>query len=219
MMLSFRSVLSVRSSDVIFLASPFTFDPSIIEMFLALSAGALLLIVTSAVKSSPRLLLKVLFSEVEHRVTVLEATPSFIMRWSLEEMQSTLLCEKSSLRVLVLGGEPCPSVQVLERWKSKQNKTEIFNVYGITEVSCWATVHKVVIPDVAQSFDHNDCGTHAPSQQDPVPLGNALSQTLLAVKDESGVEVFTGEGELYVGEYMFVCLFSYLTVLCQLLRS
>jgi hypothetical protein len=79
-----------------------------------------------------------------------------------------------------------------------------------------------VISDVPQSFDHNDCGTHAPSQQDPVPLGNALSQTLLAVRDESGEELFTGEGELYVGEYMFVlfvCLFNYLTVLCQLLRS
>ncbi|XP_033611608.1 beta-alanine-activating enzyme isoform X4 [Cryptotermes secundus] len=209
---SLQSVLSVRSSDVIFLASPFTFDPSIIEMFLALSAGALLLIVTNAVKSSPCLLLKVLFSEVEHRVTVLEATPSFVMRWSLEEMQSTLLCERSSLRVLVLGGEPCPSVQVLEQWKSKQNKTEIFNVYGITEVSCWATVHKVVIPDVAKSFDHNDCGTHAPSQQDPVPLGNALSQTLLAVKDESGEEVFTGEGELYIGSMDRVCLVDSETV-------
>jgi acyl-CoA synthetase len=149
-------------------------------------------------------------------VTVLEATPSFVMRWSLEEIQSTLLCEESSLRVLVLGGEPCPPVQVLGQWKMKQNKTEIFNVYGITEVSCWATVHKVVVPDVAQSFAHNDCDTRAPSQQDPVPLGNALSQTLLAVRDASGEEIFTGEGELYIGEYVFV----YLTmVLCQLLKS
>jgi acyl-CoA synthetase len=137
-------------------------------------------------------------------VTVLEATPSFVMRWSLEEIQSTLLCEESSLRVLVLGGEPCPPVQVLGQWKLKENKTEIFNVYGITEVSCWATVHKVLIPDVAQSFAHNDYDTHAPSLQDPVPLGNALSQTLLAVRDALGEEIFTGEGELYIGEYVFV---------------
>jgi acyl-CoA synthetase len=126
------------------------------------------------------------------------------MRWSLEEIQSTLLGEKSSLRVLVLGGEPCPSAQVLGHWKLKQNKTEIFNVYGITEVSCWATVHKVVIPDLEQSFDLNDYDTHVPSQQYPVPLGNALSQTLLSVKNDSGEELVTGEGELYIGEYMFV---------------
>jgi acyl-CoA synthetase len=212
-----RSILSVQPSDVIFLASPFTFDPSVVELFLALSSGALLLLVTRAVKLSPHLLLKVLFSETEHRVTVLEATPSFVMRWSVEEIQSTVLCEKSLLRVLVLGGEQCPSVQVLRQWKSKENNTEIFSVYGITEVSCWATVHKVVIQNVAQSFDCNACETQVPSQQDAIPLGNALSETLLSVKNDSGEEVFTGEGELYIGEC--VCLYIYFTVLSQLLSS
>lgn len=77
--LFFRSILSVQSSDVVFLASPFTFDPSIVELFLALSSGAVLLLVTHAVKLSPHLLLKVLFTETEHPVTLLEATPSVIM--------------------------------------------------------------------------------------------------------------------------------------------
>lgn len=190
----------MKPSDVIFLASPFTFDPSIVELFLALSAGALLLIVTVSVKSSPCILLKVLFSDTEKGVTILEATPSFVMRWSVEEIRSTLLCEKSSLRVLVLGGEPCPSVQVLRQWKSEGNNTEIFNVYGITEVSCWATVHKVAIQDEAQSFDHDVCEMQVPSQHDPMPLGNVLSETLLAVKDHLGEEIFTGEGELHIGE-------------------
>jgi acyl-CoA synthetase len=154
------------------------------------------------VKVSPCLLLKVLFSETEYRVTVLEATPSFVMRWSVEEIQSTVLCEKSSLRVLVLGGEPCPSVQVLRQWKSKENNTEIFSVYGITEVSCWATVHEVMIQSVAQLSDCNACEMQVTSQQDAVPLGKALSETLLAVKNELGEDVFTGEGELYIGECM-----------------
>jgi acyl-CoA synthetase len=202
----FRSVLSVKSSDVIFLASPFTFDPSIVELFLALSTGALLLIVARTLKSSPQLLLKALFSDIRHGVTVLEATPSFVMRWSMEEIQHTLLCENSSLRVLVLGGEPCPSLQVLRQWKSRENKTEIFNAYGITEVSCWATFHKIVFQDEAQSFVHNACRTQDPNQQDPVPLGNALSNTLLSVKDNLDEEIFSGEGELYVGECI-LCLF------------
>jgi Non-ribosomal peptide synthetase modules and related proteins len=167
--------------------------------------------VTRTVKLSPSLLLKVLFTETEHRVTVLEATPSFIMRWSLEEIQSMVLCEKSSLRVLVLGGEPCPSVQVLRQWKSKENITDIFSLYGITEVSCWATFQKVVIQNIAQSFDCDACETQGPSQQDAVPLGNVLSQTLLSVKNDSGEEVFTGEGELYIGEC--VCVYIYITVL------
>jgi acyl-CoA synthetase len=98
-------------------------------------------------------------------------------------------------------------VQVLTQWKSKKNSTDIFNLYGITEVSCWATVHKVVTQNVAQSFDCDACETEVPSQQDAVPLGSALSQTLLSVKNDSGEEVFTGEGELYIGEYVFVYTF------------
>jgi hypothetical protein len=58
-----------------------------------------------------------------------------------------------------------------------------------------------VIQDEAQSFDRNICETQDPSQQDPVPLGNALSHTLLTVKDNLGEEIFNGEGELYIGEY------------------
>jgi len=34
-----------------------------------------------------------------------------------------------------------------------------------------------------------------------------LSQTLLSVKNDSGEEIFTGEGELYIGECVFVCTF------------
>jgi acyl-CoA synthetase len=106
---------------------------------------------------------------------------------------------------------------VLRQWKSKENSTDIFNLYGITEVSCWATIHKVVIQNVAQSFDCDACETEVPSQQDSVPLGNALSQTLLSVKNDSGEEVNTGEGELYIGECVFV-LCIYITVLFQLLK-
>lgn len=47
--------------DVVFLASPLTFDPSVVEMFLALSSGACLLMVPSAVKRMPSRLANVLF--------------------------------------------------------------------------------------------------------------------------------------------------------------
>jgi acyl-CoA synthetase len=90
-------------------------------------------------------------------------------------------------------------VQLLRQWKSKENSTDIFSLYGITEVSCCTTVHKVEIQNEAQSFDCDACETQVPSQQGAVPLGNALSQTLLSVKNDSGVEIFTGEGELYIG--------------------
>ena len=56
--------------DLVFLASPMTFDPSMVEMFLALSSGASLLLVPNIVKAVPRVLLKMLF--YRHRVSILQ---------------------------------------------------------------------------------------------------------------------------------------------------
>ncbi|CAI9553010.1 unnamed protein product, partial [Staurois parvus] len=63
------SIFGMSPDDLVFLASPLTFDPSVIEMFLALSSGACLLIVPEHLKMMPRKLFHVLFQQ--HRVTVL----------------------------------------------------------------------------------------------------------------------------------------------------
>lgn len=67
----YRSVFKMTAEDVVFLSSPLTFDPSVVEMFLALSSGASLLIVPSAVKKMPRRLAHVLFKR--NTTTVLQA--------------------------------------------------------------------------------------------------------------------------------------------------
>lgn len=58
--------------DVVFLASPLTFDPSVVEIFLALSSGARLLIVPTVIKRMPNRLAHVLFKK--HKATVLQVT-------------------------------------------------------------------------------------------------------------------------------------------------
>ncbi|XP_012496551.1 PREDICTED: acyl-CoA synthetase family member 4 [Propithecus coquereli] len=63
-------LFDITQEDVLFLASPLTFDPSVVEIFLALSSGASLLIVPTSVKMLPSKLAAVLFSH--HRVTVLQ---------------------------------------------------------------------------------------------------------------------------------------------------
>lgn len=62
----------MRADDVVFLASPLTFDPSVVDMFLALSSGAQLLIVPSVIKKMPRRLAQLLFKD--HKTTVLQVT-------------------------------------------------------------------------------------------------------------------------------------------------
>ena len=63
--------------DVVFLASPYTFDPFIVQMFITFAAGARLVIVPERVKMVPSELCKVLFDE--ERVTLLQVrVPCYI---------------------------------------------------------------------------------------------------------------------------------------------
>lgn len=65
-----RVLFEITQEDILFLASPLTFDPSVVEIFVALSSGASLLIVPTSVKVFPSKLAAALFSH--HRVTILQ---------------------------------------------------------------------------------------------------------------------------------------------------
>lgn len=58
--------------DVVFLASPSTFDPSIVQMFIAFAAGARLVIVPDTMKMVPSKLCQILFDE--EKVTILQVS-------------------------------------------------------------------------------------------------------------------------------------------------
>lgn len=133
-------------SDVVLQASPLTFDPSIVEIFTTLYAGSTLLLTTDSVKMRPRSLAAI---SMRNRVTVIQATPSLISSVaSCGILQSTLLSASSSLRLLTFGGELCPSGRVLRSWRAPGNSTRFANIYGITEVSSWATFYELSDDDV-----------------------------------------------------------------------
>ncbi|XP_041054843.1 beta-alanine-activating enzyme isoform X1 [Carcharodon carcharias] len=189
-----KSIFKVSSDDVIFMASPLTFDPSVVEMFVALCSGATLLIVPPIIKMMPKRLAKVLFEH--HKVSVMQATPTLIKRFGSEVMTSLVLSANTSLRVLALGGEAFPSLCVLKSWRGEGNKTQIFNLYGITEVSSWATYYKIP--------EETLCSTtqlHA----ELVPLGFPLLGTILDVMDDSGQVIQEGEGQVFIGGKERVC--------------
>lgn len=73
----------------------------------------------------------------------LQATPTLLRRFGSQLIKSTVLSASTSLRVLALGGEAFPSLTVLKGWREVGNRTQIFNVYGITEVSSWATFYRI----------------------------------------------------------------------------
>ncbi|XP_070804842.1 beta-alanine-activating enzyme [Pituophis catenifer annectens] len=191
--LHFRELFKITPDDVVFMASPLTFDPSVIDLFITLASGACLLILPTVIKMMPQQLSRALFQK--HRVTVLQATPTLLKRFGVEHIRSSVLTVDTSLRILALGGEACPALSVLRSWKEKGNKTQLFNIYGITEVSCWATCYR--IPEEAFDMDHRF--------DSPVPLGTPLSGTAVEVKDANGLLVQEGEGQVFIGGNGRVC--------------
>uniref|UniRef100_I3J472 Aminoadipate-semialdehyde dehydrogenase n=1 Tax=Oreochromis niloticus TaxID=8128 RepID=I3J472_ORENI len=192
--LHLRSLFQMRPDDVVFLASPLTFDPSVVDIFLALSSGAQLLIVPNVIKKMPNRLAELLFND--HKTTVLQVTPTLLLHFGHRILKQDVLSCSSSLRVLALGGEACPSPALLESWRHKDNKTNIYNIYGITEVSCWASCYR--IPESLLQSSNLTVSS--------VPLGTPLMGTVVEVRDEHGCVVSEGEGQIFIGGEDRVCL-------------
>ncbi|KAM9236386.1 beta-alanine-activating enzyme [Leptosomus discolor] len=188
-----KSIFEITPDDMLFLASPLTFDPSVVELFVALTSGAAILIVPNTVKMMPVKLSAALFHR--HHVTVLQATPTLLRRFGAHIIKSTVLSANTSLRVLALGGEAFPALNLLKSWRHKENKTSIFNLYGITEVSSWATCYK--IPEEVFSADFRT--------DFPVPLGSPLLGTKVEVRDTNSSAVLEGEGQMFIGGEERIC--------------
>ncbi|RZF44898.1 hypothetical protein LSTR_LSTR004523 [Laodelphax striatellus] len=86
------------------------------------------------------------------------------------------------------GGEECPSCDKLSEYCSSADVSKIYNLYGITEVSCWAS-YRNLSPE-------NDCQI----------IGVPMRETLLQVRDTRGNAVHDGIGEMFIGSSSRVCI-------------
>ncbi|XP_006113560.2 beta-alanine-activating enzyme [Pelodiscus sinensis] len=191
--LHLKSIFKITPDDMVFMASPLTFDPSVVELFITLTSGASVLIVPNPIKMMPQKLSSALFHH--NRVTVLQVTPTFLRRFGAQFIKSTVLSASTSLRILALGGEAFPALNVLKSWKGRENKTLVFNLYGITEVSSWATCYR--IPEEVLSSDVRF--------DSAVPLGSPLLGTTVEVRDATGSAVLDGEGQVFIGGKERIC--------------
>lgn len=149
-------IFDVTTNDVIYFSTPLTFDPSMIEILLACMNGASLLIAPEKPD--------VLFPEKnENSVTFWQTTPSRFFQHSNANIKNRILSANSTLKILALGGEPLNGIKRIKELKDVKNKTKIFTLYGVTEMSCWACVAEL-------DFNKIDCDQE-------VPLGNCLSET------------------------------------------
>lgn len=179
-----RGLFLLSNIDKIAQTTSLTFDPCVVEIFLGLSSGGTLFVTSNKVMSNPQKLLDLIF---EYKVTLLQTTPSLLQhRWTSDEIGKSIFGKNSNLRVLLLGGEPLPKLEILNALKHPENKTKIYNIYGITEVSCWASVTEIDLK-IFYEFESNNY------------LGKALSQTIFQLRNKQGDVVDNGEGILYIG--------------------
>lgn len=119
--------------DTLLLCSPPCFDPIVVEVFSTLAAGARLLIIPDRrIRLTPHLLADV---AARHHVTVVMATPSLMARFASDDIRRMAA---GGLRVIALGGEPCPKREQL--WPDVDMTTfptgfRMYNLYGTTECS------------------------------------------------------------------------------------
>lgn len=149
-------IFDITPNDVIYFSTPLTFDPSMIEILLACMNGASLLIAPEKPD--------VLFPEKnENSVTFWQTTPSRFFQHSNANIKNRILSANSTLKILALGGEPLNGIKRIKELKDVKNKTKIFTLYGVTEMSCWACVAELDFNKI--DYDQE------------VPLGNCLSET------------------------------------------
>lgn len=154
-------IFQIKQDDVIYFSTPLTFDPSMIEVLLACLNGASLLIAPEQPD--------ILFPEDNcNSITFWQTTPSKFFQFSNTVISKKILSSKSNLKILALGGEPMTGLKHLKELKAKDNKTKIFTLYGVTEMSCWACIAEL------------DLDKHKNSKD--IPLGNCLSETVLKIE-------------------------------------
>lgn len=165
-------IYDFSSKDVWCLFHSYAFDFSVWEIWGALAFGGKLVIVPYFVSRTPADFHTFLINE---GVTILNQTPSaFYQLIEADKHQN----KQNKLRKIILGGEAV-DLSLLKPWFQKygDNKPQIYNMYGITEVTVHATYHLLTIDDVRTN--RNVIGKPLPNyqiilrdeQNNPVPIG------------------------------------------------
>ncbi|WP_151736039.1 amino acid adenylation domain-containing protein ['Paenibacillus yunnanensis' Narsing Rao et al. 2020] len=163
-----NDVLEFEKYDARVLASTsFTFDISILETLVSLAYGATCILVNRRQKLNPKLLRDIMLKE---KVNVLQFTPTYL-QFFLDYFDTDLQFFQQ-MRKLLIGGEKFPEVLIGKLYR--YTKADIYNCYGPTEATIWAT---------AARFDPNK----------PVSIGNSLRGYNVFIDQKEANESLTGE--------------------------
>lgn len=125
----FAARFPIGPNGLIFAAAPVTFDPFYVDLFLSLLTNTPLLMVDEKCKKRPKRLAEILFEQ--HKTSYIQCTPT------LYRSLKPAIIRNCCIQFLVLGGEPFPQEDI------KVDQVQVFNVYGLTEMSCWQSMVQV----------------------------------------------------------------------------
>ncbi len=173
----------ISSKDNILFKMPFTFDPSIWELFGWAMVGAQATLLPSGKEGNSEVITSLIHtSKVSIAVFVPSMFNPFIHYIQLTK-QSNLL---ASLRYVLVGGEAVKPelVNQFSKWIGKVNNTQLINVYGPTETTIDVTNF---------SFENN-------VTYETVPIGQPIANTQAYIMDEDNNLMGIGtQGELCIG--------------------
>ncbi|WP_428993578.1 AMP-binding protein, partial [Pseudoalteromonas piscicida] len=160
------------------LVSSFSFDSSVAGVFSALTSGARLCIASVALQNDAEQFI----TQLEYwQITHFSAVPGFygvLLDCLNERSTPAILC----LKGIVVAGEECaPSLVEKHYQYFGEQSVDLFNEYGPTEATVWATVERL-----------------QPSQ--PITIGRAIANCQLYIFTADGAQAPLGSvGELYIG--------------------
>ncbi|QHS63368.1 non-ribosomal peptide synthetase [Chitinophaga agri] len=170
MLISVGAEIGISVSDRWLAVTTYTFDMSVVELFLPLITGCDLIIADRRMINTPALLTEAISSR---KVTIMQATP---VMWNLLVESGW---QPGGWLKLITGGEPLTSV-LCQRLLA--GGAELWNMYGPTETTVYATYHKV-----KRSLDNQ-------------PIGRPVSNTQIYILDDHlALQPVNVPGELYIG--------------------
>jgi amino acid adenylation domain-containing protein len=168
---SMRHTPGIESHDKLLSVTTIAFDIAGLELWLPLTSGASVHLVTSTEAADGRALMALMR---EQRPTMMQATPS---TWSM-------LIETGwhgNRRLKILCGGEALSAELARELTTRGSA--VWNMYGPTETTIWSAVHRITSRDTA-----------------PIPIGRPIDNTQIYILDRHGELSPRGvPGEIYIG--------------------
>ncbi|RYP45619.1 hypothetical protein DL768_008056 [Monosporascus sp. mg162] len=169
------SIWGINNCEVVLQQSPYGFDLSVFEIYLALLTVGTLYIVSREDRGDAPAITNIIAKE---GITVACGVPSEIMSW-LQYGDCDLL-RKSTLRMMVAGGEPFSTLLVHELRALGKNDLKAMNIYGPTEATISATYFEVRYNDDPELLEQ------------PAPAGYSMPNYTIYILDENMKSVPAG---------------------------